>query len=111
MMWTNKEDTSKNTQLTNAINGMQHGQLIKPKEEAPNKLAKLSKSCEQTKQLNTKGKRKRDQRGFNKPPAVPISHSTHHNNAHQNGPNSGSEGEECPKMEHKRSKVGPVPKK
>eukprot|EP00957_Ditylum_brightwellii_P018999 1430115-Ditylum_brightwellii.AAC.1 len=57
-----------------------------------------------------KGKRKKDQRGINKPPVVPISHPTHHNNTHQNGPNSGSEGEECPAMEHRRSKVGHMPK-
>eukprot|EP00957_Ditylum_brightwellii_P119411 9109701-Ditylum_brightwellii.AAC.1 len=49
MMWKNKGDTSKNAQLTNAINDMQHGQPTKPKEEAPNKLTELSKSCEQTK--------------------------------------------------------------
>eukprot|EP00957_Ditylum_brightwellii_P107830 8225770-Ditylum_brightwellii.AAC.1 len=30
--------------------------------------AKLSKSCTQTKQLNTKGESKRDQRGTNNPP-------------------------------------------
>eukprot|EP00957_Ditylum_brightwellii_P168156 12800483-Ditylum_brightwellii.AAC.1 len=78
MMWTNKGDTSKNTQFTNAINDMltsinhltenkqhmqpreQHSQPTKPKEKVPNKLTELSKSCEQTKHPNTKGKRKRD---------------------------------------------------
>eukprot|EP00957_Ditylum_brightwellii_P054059 4094876-Ditylum_brightwellii.AAC.1 len=29
-------------------------------------------------------------------------------NLFQNRPNSGSEGRECPAMEHRRSKVGPV---
>eukprot|EP00957_Ditylum_brightwellii_P093880 7148647-Ditylum_brightwellii.AAC.1 len=31
------------------------------------------------------------------------------NNLHQNGHNSGSKGEVCPAMEHRRCKVGPVP--
>eukprot|EP00957_Ditylum_brightwellii_P128436 9795521-Ditylum_brightwellii.AAC.1 len=83
----------------------------KLREEVQNKLTELCKSCEQTKQPNTTGKRKRDQKGINKPPAVPISHPTLHINTHQNKPNSGSKGEECPEMEHERSKVGLVPKK
>eukprot|EP00957_Ditylum_brightwellii_P177052 13487872-Ditylum_brightwellii.AAC.1 len=127
MIWTNKGVTSKNAQLTNAINDMltsikhlteneqhgqlreQHGQPTKSKEEVPNKLTELSKSCEQTRQPNTTRKRKRDQREINKPPMVPIFHPTHHNNTHQNGPNSGSKGEICPATEHRRSKVGPMP--
>mmetsp|Transcript_4204 Transcript_4204/g.5440 ORF Transcript_4204/g.5440 Transcript_4204/m.5440 type:complete len:330 (+) Transcript_4204:23-1012(+) len=51
--------------------------------------------------------RKRDQRGINNLPAVPISHLNHPNTSTQIGPNSGSEGEECHAMEHRRSKVGP----
>eukprot|EP00957_Ditylum_brightwellii_P184869 14079797-Ditylum_brightwellii.AAC.2 len=58
-----------------------------------------------------KGKRNREKRGNSKPPAVvPLSHPTNHNNTNQNGPNSGSKGEECPTAEHRRSKVGPMPK-
>eukprot|EP00957_Ditylum_brightwellii_P104637 7973794-Ditylum_brightwellii.AAC.1 len=70
---------------------------LKPKEQHM-KLRELM--CRET----SKGKRKRDQRGINKAPAVPISHPVHHNNTHQNRPNSGSKGEECPAAEHGRSK-------
>eukprot|EP00957_Ditylum_brightwellii_P140409 10698279-Ditylum_brightwellii.AAC.1 len=51
-------------------------------------------------------KRKRNKKGIKNLPAVPISHPTHHNTTHQNGPNSGSKGEECSEMERGRSKVG-----
>eukprot|EP00957_Ditylum_brightwellii_P123687 9429461-Ditylum_brightwellii.AAC.1 len=51
--------------------------------------------------------RKRDQRGINNPPVVPISHLNHPNTSTQIGPNSRSEGEECHAMEHRRSEVGP----
>eukprot|EP00957_Ditylum_brightwellii_P109205 8330331-Ditylum_brightwellii.AAC.1 len=113
MMWTNEGDTSKNTQLTNANDDMlmaikQLKQQIKPNTMPTEQHAKPRELLHRELQ---KGERKRDQGGTNKPPAVPISHPTHHDITHQNGPNSGSEGEECPEMEHKRSKVGPVPKK
>eukprot|EP00957_Ditylum_brightwellii_P121025 9230060-Ditylum_brightwellii.AAC.1 len=57
-----------------------------------------------------KRKRRRDQRDINKPPVVQTSHPTHHNITHQNGPNCGSKGEECPATKHRRSKVAPMPK-
>eukprot|EP00957_Ditylum_brightwellii_P087013 6623263-Ditylum_brightwellii.AAC.2 len=55
--------------------------------------------------------RKRDQRGVNNLPLMPISHPTHYNSTYQSGTNSGSKGEECLATEHRRSKVGTVPKK
>eukprot|EP00957_Ditylum_brightwellii_P125163 9541783-Ditylum_brightwellii.AAC.1 len=57
-----------------------------------------------------KGKRRGDQRGINKPSVVPTSHPTHHNITNPNRHNSGSKGEECPAMDHGRSKGAPGPK-
>eukprot|EP00957_Ditylum_brightwellii_P071183 5410632-Ditylum_brightwellii.AAC.1 len=97
----------------------QYGQPREPEEEVLNKSTELSKTCVWMEQPNTKGERKRDQRGTNNPPAVPISHLTSHNmelqvpkgdTLHQNGPNSGSKGKECSAMEHGRSEVGSVSK-
>eukprot|EP00957_Ditylum_brightwellii_P163661 12460589-Ditylum_brightwellii.AAC.1 len=72
---------------------------------------------------NCKGKekhlnieRKRNQKGINNLPAISISNPTHRNmeqqvlkvdNIPQNRPSSGYKGEECPAMEHMRSKVEP----
>eukprot|EP00957_Ditylum_brightwellii_P098329 7492483-Ditylum_brightwellii.AAC.1 len=71
----------------------------------PIKLTEPSKSCAQMEQQNTKGNRKMDQRGTNNPPVVPKGDTQH-----QNRPNNGSKGEDFFTMEHRRSKVGPVPK-
>eukprot|EP00957_Ditylum_brightwellii_P032653 2475410-Ditylum_brightwellii.AAC.1 len=105
MMWTNEKHTS-NTQLTNAIDDMlmtikKLEKQIKPSTIPTEQHAKPRELLHRKPQQE---ERKRDQRGINKPPAVPTSHPTHHNNTHQNGPNSGSKGEECPKMEHGSSK-------
>eukprot|EP00957_Ditylum_brightwellii_P023523 1775407-Ditylum_brightwellii.AAC.1 len=119
MMWTNKRDTSKNTQLTNSIGKIlmtikQLKQQIKP---SVMPTEEHTKPRELLHREISKGKRKRDQRGINKPPVVPIFHPHHHNikmqvckgdTLHQNRPNSGSKGEECLVMEHRRSKDGPV---
>eukprot|EP00957_Ditylum_brightwellii_P031908 2419284-Ditylum_brightwellii.AAC.1 len=111
MMWTNKGNMSKNTQLTSAINKM----LMTIKQLEQQIIPSTIPTEEHTKprellhRETPKVRRKRNQRGINEPPAVPISYPTHHNNTHQNGPNIGSKREVCPATEHGRSEVGPVP--
>eukprot|EP00957_Ditylum_brightwellii_P175021 13325230-Ditylum_brightwellii.AAC.1 len=70
----------------------------KDEKESPRKLRQDNQASKVADEHLNK-ERKRNQREISKHPAVVISHPTHHNNTHQDGPNSGSEGEECPEME------------